>query len=336
MSHALPEPDDDPTTLPEPEDDPLPEPDDEPEALPEPDETPAAAVAVIVNEQPENALVRVGADVLERASKITVTDNKSYAAAIQLGIELDGFIRDVHEFWDPRVELAHKPWAQACADRKALLDPLEKEKKRLVGTGGEAPSFRQREADRAAAEQRRLQAEADERAAAERRRLAEVAAEARREAERLAAAGRAEEAAQAVQDAREAVAQSQEVESAVISVKSDVPEVEGTTNRDSAWTFTVTDVDAFALAIFRPLILKEIVTDLKEKQLDSTEDGKLVIAYLDSLEGKCSEALSPRMLLVNEPALKLRVKADSDALKWPGLRIYKAASTAITPQRKRR
>lgn len=327
----LPEPD----LRPEPDADPLDDPAIEPLVADDPpmdppglvaDAAPIVALITVPDGMPTpEALVLRKDDLIARSRAIVVHDEQSYQSAILLAQFIDDVLKEAHAWYDPRVELALRPWQQACADRRAVIDELETEKKALVGSGGKAPSWRLSVKAAAEAEQRRQQQEADDRAEAERTRLA-LEAQATRDAARAAqTAGDTARAAELAHQATETALSAARVTAEVKTVTAAVPKVAGAVEREK-WTYRMPNFQEFVCAQARPRILRQLSQELAKGGAPAN-----VIASIDWLVGQCPD-IPLAAIEENDAYLRTRAKADRATLNgvWPGIHFYDEGNTALT------
>ena len=172
--------------------------------------------------------------VLQQSEGLVVNDDDSYqrAAEIQKGLKA---LRDkIKEWFDPHVERARAPYNALLAERKALVDPLEKKidaNARSMGTY-HAELERQRREDEEIL----------------RRKAAEEAARANREAAALAELDGDKEMADGLRAAETTVSM---LAAAAVQVDAMTPEVDGA-RRLGTWKFDVVDANKIPREFLTP------------------------------------------------------------------------------------
>ena len=172
--------------------------------------------------------------VLVQERSIAVTSAEGYGLAAEFLKEVKAAQKKVIGFFGPRSDKdigikakAHQAWKSIVALEKSLLDPLENAE---TSVKGKMLTFQREENRKAAAEQARLQAEADARAEKEREHLLKEAAKLK---------------TPELQDQR--LQEAEEVEAPVITVQSEVPKVDGISSRKT-WKAKVIDKLVFVEA----------------------------------------------------------------------------------------
>jgi predicted component of type VI protein secretion system len=107
------------------------------------------------------------------ANGLTVTSKETADQAIAGITKIKALRKSWTEYWSGLKETAHKAWKEVVAKEKAGTDICDQAERIAKG---KVLAWQQQELERAAAEQRRLQAEADERARKEREALEKKAA----------------------------------------------------------------------------------------------------------------------------------------------------------------
>jgi len=169
--------------------------------------------------------------VLVQERSIAVTSAEGYGLAAEFLKEVKAAQKKVIGFFGPRSDKdigikakAHEAWKSIVALEKSFLDPLKNAetsvKQKMLG-------YQRQENRKAAAEQARLQAEADARAEKERERLLKEAAKLK---------------TPELQEQR--LQEAEEVEAPVITVQTEVPKVDGISSR-RAWKAEVVNKLAF-------------------------------------------------------------------------------------------
>ncbi|MGE0594578.1 MAG: hypothetical protein AB7G23_02935 [Vicinamibacterales bacterium] len=266
-----------------------------------------------------------------------ITDQATCDAASAFAVAVDDLLRAVHEQLDPLVAEARAPYQRRLDERKALVEPLEAAKSRLIGRQGAVTLWVRQEKERqrleAEAEQRRLDAEA----AKERQRLEAEAAEQRKVAEAAVKAGDMATAAQAVEQAREATHRADTTIARTATVAA--PKASGTTTRED-WTYELAldggnaadALRALVVGIAKPLVLRELISHLQTIPGWQTATGAEIVNAIDFLEGQQPE-IPVTAVQENGPYLRTRAKADKDTLKWPGVRFFDAGTVVRRARR---
>jgi hypothetical protein len=238
---------------------------------------------------------------IRRVDTFQVSDSRSYELAGELLKTLQGLIKDGEVEFEDDIHKAYELHQSLCQRRNRFLDPL-RERLQLLKT--RALAWYQGEQRRRQDEQQRIQREAQEREQARLRREAE---EARQSGDHCEAAQIEEQAAH--------------VPPPPVHVPSTVPQVSGVAAK-SKWTFQVYDCKALVLAIARPLILRELVDEIRAAQpADAAR-------FLEEKFLECP-SVPVAAVIADDKYLRGRAKNDKDTLRWPGVNFYDEGSLAV-------
>lgn len=117
------------------------------------------------------ALTKRQSEMEAYVEKINIVDHASLAVAVQAKKGVKGYMKDVHEYWDPLCDAAHKSWKALTARRKEFLDPADNAN---AAIDKKIDVYERQQAKIRAAE--KAEREKELREAAEKQRLAEVEA----------------------------------------------------------------------------------------------------------------------------------------------------------------
>jgi hypothetical protein len=109
----------------------------------------------------------------QQALDLTVDSQETCEVAVNFAGYAAGAVKELDEFFDPNIALAHKLHKSMVAQKKSVVEPVEQAKNIAKG---KALAWQQAEEDKRLAEQRRLQAAADEEARKKREAMEAMAA----------------------------------------------------------------------------------------------------------------------------------------------------------------